>query len=72
VVGLPPGSGDIIHKRSRGFLYRATCNRMDAVCVHLYMPSIVSRLKTSLPSVHNEPITCTINGWHTGTYSIPA
>jgi hypothetical protein len=51
VVGLPLGSGDIIHKRSRGLLYRATCNRMDAVCVHLSMPSIVSRFKTSLPSV---------------------
>jgi hypothetical protein len=25
VVGLPLGSGDSIQKRSRGFLYRATC-----------------------------------------------
>jgi hypothetical protein len=40
------------------------------VCVHLSMPSIVSRLKTSLPSVHNEPITCTINGWHTGVLTV--
>jgi hypothetical protein len=45
---------------------------MDDCVLLLSMPSIVSRLKTSLPSVHNEPITCTINGWHTATYSIPA
>ena len=45
---------------------------MDDCVLLLSMPSIVSRLETSLPSVHNEPITCTINGWHTATYSMPA
>jgi hypothetical protein len=46
---------------------RATAWTLCAVL--LSMPSIVSRLKTSLPSAHNEPITCTINGWHPGAYS---